>query len=47
MDQRPTYKIKLLEENKRINHCDLRWANGFLTMTPNVQTTKEIRLYKN
>ena len=33
--------IKLLEENIRVNLCDLEFNNGFLDMTPKAQATKE------
>ena len=36
-----TKTIKLLEGNIGINHHDLGLGNGFLTMTPKAQATKE------
>ena len=34
--------IKLLEENIRVNLCDLRLGNSFLDMTPKAHVIKEI-----
>ena len=36
-----TKTIKLLEESRGVNPCDLRLANSFLYMTPKTQATEE------
>ena len=33
--------IKLLEENTKVNHCDLGVGNGFLNTIPQAYATKE------